>query len=159
MKNFLLILAVLFVSSYAHAYLKYNPYSQSYESATPNSELKYNPYSRQYSYEKPSSKLKYNPYSRKYSFSQPSSELKYNPYSRKYNYFEPDSELKYNPILGSTVTKNRVPNWNTTHILEIITIQNKKISLENLRRNSLNLVLIKKGELMKKFLSPSAEYS
>jgi len=68
-KNFLLILAVLFISNYSHTFLKYNPYSQSYENATPNSELKYNPYSRQYSYEKPGSKLDYNPYSREYYYS------------------------------------------------------------------------------------------
>ena len=68
MKTLLLISIIIF-TNIAQTHFKYNPYSNSYESTTPNSKLKYNPYSGKYSFQEPSAKLKYNPYSGKYYYS------------------------------------------------------------------------------------------
>jgi ABC-type cobalt transport system substrate-binding protein len=76
--------------------LKYNPFDNKYQYASPDSQLKYNPFDNKYQYASPDSQLKYNSFDNKYRYASPDSQLKYNSFDNKYQYASPDSQLKYN---------------------------------------------------------------
>ena len=64
----LLTLGVAAVSS-SQADIRFNPYSQSWESSPSDGVLKFNPYSHGWSYERPDSSLEFNPYNHQWNYS------------------------------------------------------------------------------------------
>ncbi len=69
----LILIAVLLLPAPAYAAQKYNPFSNTWETTSSDSELEYNPHEDSWSYEQKGSTLEYNPFQNKWEFAPPES--------------------------------------------------------------------------------------
>ena len=95
--NISIIIILLFGITFSiYAESKYNPYTDEWETVSPNSQLKYNPFSGEWKYANPDAESKYNPYSGDWETASPNSQLEYNPYSGEWKYTDSNSNTSNN---------------------------------------------------------------